>query len=69
MAGGAETASLEAEIASMGGSAAPNAPTAVAGEESPMDDPRCQIRLGDRYGRPAIRNPRQSEATGDLQRS
>ena len=35
MAGGAETASLEAEIASMGGSAAPNAPTAVAGEESP----------------------------------
>ena len=35
MAGGAETASLEAEIASMGGSAAPSAPTAVAGEESP----------------------------------
>ena len=35
MAGGAETASLEAEIASMGGSAAPNAPTAVPGEESP----------------------------------
>ena len=35
MAGGAETASLEAEIASMGGSAAPNAPTAVVGEESP----------------------------------
>ena len=37
MAGGAETASLEAEIASMGGSAAPSDPTADArGEESPM---------------------------------
>lgn len=37
MAGGAETASLEAEIASMGGSAAPNVPSADAGEELPMD--------------------------------
>ena len=38
MAGGAETASLEAEIASMGGSAPASVPSADAGGESPIAD-------------------------------